>query len=178
MTGQQKRLEELCRQIAQRIKASLPPSVGFTLFLMTYGPGGWLTYLSSVQRADMIKTIEEWLGKEREANGEVPPATPSGPASANPADGPKVIISTSEPDRVAQLENAFRDQLERWMIGLMAGVRLTEGVADALALTLAEAAAVVVLGQPQVADEVIESDAMALAKEFVTKLRAEAGAPS
>ena len=42
----------------------------FTLLLFTPGENGWVTYTSSAERADMIKSIEELLptlkaGKER-----------------------------------------------------------------------------------------------------------------
>jgi len=65
MTGQEKRLRELARGIGDRLRTMLPASVGFTLFLSTYGPGGWITYLSSVQRADMFATIPDTRAMRR-----------------------------------------------------------------------------------------------------------------
>jgi hypothetical protein len=178
MTGTEKRLRELARGIGERIRASLPASVGFTLFLSTYGPGGWITYLSSVQRADMIRTIEEMLVKLRAED--VGLANPASHAGAAEAEGPavQVLVSTNEDERVTKLGDYFRDYLGSWMASIVAGVAFSDRVATELALVFAELAGAAVLSLPRVPDEVIEADAMALARDFVERLRAAAGAPS
>ena len=65
-------LESTARVVGVRIEQALPPGVGFTLLLFTFGEGGWLTYLSSAQRADMIRTLREALAK-LEQHGDKPP---------------------------------------------------------------------------------------------------------
>lgn len=71
--GRLKELEEKARNLGKTIKERLPPRVGFTLFLFDHNiAGGWLTYISSSQREDMIRTIFEFLEKQQRD-----PRTPS-----------------------------------------------------------------------------------------------------
>ena len=65
-------LEAQARDLGVRIGQSLPEGVGFTLLVFTYGDGGWLPYLSSAQRSDMIRTLREALAK-LEAHADKPP---------------------------------------------------------------------------------------------------------
>ena len=64
-------IEELLREIGRRIRSSMPPDYGFTLFLMNYrteeNPGS-LFYISSVIREDMIKLLKEFLRKQGETS--------------------------------------------------------------------------------------------------------------
>lgn len=61
-------MEQSTRAIADMILPVLPPGVGFTLMLFTYGDGGWLTYLSTADRADMLRTLKDQIARlEREA---------------------------------------------------------------------------------------------------------------
>lgn len=53
------RMQEMARLLA----GILPAGVGFTLFLYQFGPGGWLTYISSADRADTRAMLEEWLAR-------------------------------------------------------------------------------------------------------------------
>lgn len=59
------RMEEHARGIGQVLKDAMPPGIGFALVLFSFGPDGWLTYLSNGQREDMIKCLEETLQKIR-----------------------------------------------------------------------------------------------------------------
>ena len=58
-------------ELAKRLKAAMPPNVGFTLFLFDYGNKGFTSYLSTAERADMISLIKEWL-KVQEADAMQP----------------------------------------------------------------------------------------------------------
>lgn len=69
MTGVLKRLEEACRAVAERIKPLMPNGVGFCLIMFTYS-AGWVTYMATAERDDMIKQLELLLAKwkaERDA---------------------------------------------------------------------------------------------------------------
>lgn len=59
--------ERQARKLAELLKGSMPPGIGFTLFLFTVGEkpgeGNHLAYISMADRADMIKTIKEWLAR-------------------------------------------------------------------------------------------------------------------
>ncbi len=57
-------LEGQCREIADKLKAMCPAGTGFALFLMDYGSKGNLAYVATVDRADMIKTVQEWPARE------------------------------------------------------------------------------------------------------------------
>ncbi len=37
--------------------------VGFGLFLFSFGEGGWMTWLSNAERADMTRALKEWIAK-------------------------------------------------------------------------------------------------------------------
>lgn len=50
--------------IGRKIKESLLPGYGFTLFLFGYGNNHDLFYLSSAKREDMILTIKEFLKRQ------------------------------------------------------------------------------------------------------------------
>lgn len=54
-------LEQQCHDLAELLKSKVPAGVGFTLFLSDYGEGGNLAYVSTVDRADSIRVIREWL---------------------------------------------------------------------------------------------------------------------
>lgn len=51
------------QEMASLLAGILPAGVGFTLFLFQYGPGGWLTYISSADRADTHAMLEEWVAR-------------------------------------------------------------------------------------------------------------------
>lgn len=57
-------LEQQTHDVAEKLKAMVPAGVGFTLFLVDYGEKGNLAYVSSADREDMIKNIEEWLERQ------------------------------------------------------------------------------------------------------------------
>ncbi len=70
MTTSREQLEQSARRLAQAIDEALNEKrqqgrVGFALFLFDFGEGGNLSYVSNAQRADMVKNVEEWLGRQR-----------------------------------------------------------------------------------------------------------------
>jgi hypothetical protein len=75
-------LERQAREIGRVLKRVLDGTfgaraVGFALLLFDYGEGGHMTYVSSADRQDMIKALEEALGHLR-AGTDSPPVPPAG----------------------------------------------------------------------------------------------------
>lgn len=58
-------METMLREWGRKIKATLPNGVGFTLFLYDYGDKGNMFYLSTSEREDMIKALEEFITKQK-----------------------------------------------------------------------------------------------------------------
>ena len=54
-------METMLKEWGRKIKKTLPKGVGFTLFLYDYGENGSMFYLSTSERADMIKALEEFI---------------------------------------------------------------------------------------------------------------------
>jgi len=66
MTNDRATLEEaevVARKIGSLIGAVMPPGWGFMLVLGTYGEGGCLTYVSSVEREGAIAMLKEMIAK-------------------------------------------------------------------------------------------------------------------
>jgi hypothetical protein len=58
----QEAMEEAARGIAQVLRGALPPEWGFGLVLFHFGRrGGTLSWISSAERADMKRALEELL---------------------------------------------------------------------------------------------------------------------
>jgi hypothetical protein len=47
--------------IANKLKAMLPPDRGFILFTINYGDNGTLVYAATIDRDDSVRTVREWL---------------------------------------------------------------------------------------------------------------------
>ncbi len=58
-----KEIEDLLRDIGQRLKEVMPKDYGFSLLIFNYGEGGDLFYISSAKRDDMIKAMKEFINK-------------------------------------------------------------------------------------------------------------------
>lgn len=54
-------LEHRAREAAKLLKEQTPDGYGFILFMMKLGEGGDLTYVSTIERQDAIKSILEWM---------------------------------------------------------------------------------------------------------------------
>jgi hypothetical protein len=58
--------ERVLRDFGRALKETVPPGMGFTLFIFDYGtdadPGN-MFYLSSARREDMIKSMKEFIAK-------------------------------------------------------------------------------------------------------------------
>lgn len=59
-------LELEARELAVELRHQLPENLGFTLFVFDYGEKGNLTYVSTANRNDMLRTIGVWLMSELE----------------------------------------------------------------------------------------------------------------
>lgn len=59
------KLETTLREWGRKMKAVLPEGVGYTLFLYDYGAKGNMFYLSTAQREDMLKSLEEFIEKQK-----------------------------------------------------------------------------------------------------------------
>jgi len=53
--------KEYLRAAAKAVETHLPDNHGFILMTMPFGPGGKMTYLSSIDREDAIKVLKEFL---------------------------------------------------------------------------------------------------------------------
>jgi hypothetical protein len=56
-------VEAALREIGELIKKKTPAGFGFSLLMFQYGEGGAMFYLSSAERADMIKAMKEFIQK-------------------------------------------------------------------------------------------------------------------
>ena len=60
-------IERRCREMADKIAPSLLPGTGFALFMFDFGhPGepGSLAYVSSGDRADIVRAMKEWIARQ------------------------------------------------------------------------------------------------------------------
>lgn len=57
-------IQALLRQIAERLGGQMPKGWGFTLLLFEFTPGDSLFYISSAQRPDMVKTMQEFVRRQ------------------------------------------------------------------------------------------------------------------
>lgn len=57
-------LETRCREIADRIAPGLLPGAGFALFMFDYEPPGALAYVSTGERAGIIRLMKEWIARQ------------------------------------------------------------------------------------------------------------------
>ena len=60
------RIEQLLRDLGQRLKKDMPEGYGFTLLIFGFEPRNDLFYISSARRADMIATMREFIRKHEE----------------------------------------------------------------------------------------------------------------
>ena len=67
MSVDRTKLEAVTRAVAESIDETMPEMlgerVGFVLMLSEFHEGGYLAYVSNVNRADMIKLVKEWLAR-------------------------------------------------------------------------------------------------------------------
>ena len=59
-------IEQLLRDLGHFLKDAMPPGYGFSLLIFGFSPNNQLFYLSSAQREDMIRTMQEFIAKFRE----------------------------------------------------------------------------------------------------------------
>lgn len=60
-----KEAEDSMRKIGEMLKPILPEGMGFTFLLFDYGKEGNMFYISSAQREDMIKAMQEFIEKQK-----------------------------------------------------------------------------------------------------------------
>lgn len=63
-------LEAITRLIGNQIAgemndASTGPPLGFMFMVFDFGEGGFLSYISNAKREDVIKTLEEFIAREK-----------------------------------------------------------------------------------------------------------------
>mgnify|MGYP001814238329 CR=1 FL=1 len=56
-------IEELVNTIANSTDERVPDGVGFAVMLFEFGKGGHMAYASNGRRQDMIRALQELLGK-------------------------------------------------------------------------------------------------------------------
>jgi hypothetical protein len=60
-------IQKLLQALASKLHSLMPPGYGFTFLLFEFGgPGAPLFYVSDANRGDMIRTMQECIGKMRE----------------------------------------------------------------------------------------------------------------
>jgi len=59
-------VEQLLKDLGHFLKDAMPPGYGFSLLIFGFTPNNELFYLSSAQREDMIRTMQEFIAKFRE----------------------------------------------------------------------------------------------------------------
>lgn len=57
-------IQSLLRSIAEKLGVQMPQGWGFTLLLFEFTPGNSLFYISSAQRPDMVKTMQEFIRRQ------------------------------------------------------------------------------------------------------------------
>ena len=62
---QNEQIQDLLLVLGNNLKARMPPGYGFSLLIFGY-ENHELFYLSSAQREDMIRTMQEFIAKFRE----------------------------------------------------------------------------------------------------------------
>lgn len=55
------------RDMAEYLKSQMPEGWGFTFFMFDHKPKGSIFYVSSAERDGMIKTLEEFIIKQKGA---------------------------------------------------------------------------------------------------------------
>ena len=63
-----KTVRELAPKLDATLHAQLGERMGFTLFIFNFGEPGeddFVSYISNAQRADMIKTVEQWFARQK-----------------------------------------------------------------------------------------------------------------
>lgn len=58
-------IEKILKKIGHKIGDLLPQGWGFTLLIFNFGEKGNLFYISNAKREDMIKTMQEFIDKNK-----------------------------------------------------------------------------------------------------------------
>lgn len=56
-------IEQKLKEIGRILKGVMPEGWGFTLLISSYGEGGSMFYLSSVERQDAVNMLREFIQK-------------------------------------------------------------------------------------------------------------------
>lgn len=68
-----KPIEDLCAAIGSRIGTALEelrddtpdiPPIGFSLFVFTFGEGGWMTFMSNAERESLTEALGEFIRRQ------------------------------------------------------------------------------------------------------------------
>lgn len=57
--------EVVARKLAEELRERMPQGWGFILWLMSDGPDGFCTYLSTLTRETGIAALEEWIVRQK-----------------------------------------------------------------------------------------------------------------
>lgn len=58
------KIEGSLREVGRAIAGELPEGWGFCLFIFDFAPKGSLFFLSTAERADMLKLLEEFIERQ------------------------------------------------------------------------------------------------------------------
>lgn len=63
MNARQQHIEALARELARKLKAELPPDVGFIVLTASHGEGGYTGFMSTIDRQSACALMREFLEK-------------------------------------------------------------------------------------------------------------------
>lgn len=58
-------IEAVLRKLANQLKEQMPEGWGFTLQIFSYGENGVNFYISTANRDDMIRLMQEFINREK-----------------------------------------------------------------------------------------------------------------
>ncbi len=65
--SEEEKCQKALKEIGALVRSALPAGIGFTLLVFSFDDDGFMTYLSTAQRAGMIKAMREMIARlERE----------------------------------------------------------------------------------------------------------------
>lgn len=59
--------KKMMQHLSEVIKPEIPVGMGFCVLVFDYGPNGNLFYASSASREDMLRALEEFISKQKNA---------------------------------------------------------------------------------------------------------------
>lgn len=58
-------VQAILKDLGAELKRRMPEGMGFALLMFDYGADGSLFYIADAEREDMIRTMEEFIGRNK-----------------------------------------------------------------------------------------------------------------